>query len=51
MYNKANVRILNSLNTCLPDILEFTPTIDLITFFCILNILTFNPPPKQYPKP
>ena len=45
IYKEANVRIFNSLNKCLQDILELTPTIDLITLFCILNNLVFNSPP------
>jgi len=45
MYKEANIRIFNSLNNCLQDILELTPTIDLITLFCILNILVFYSPP------
>jgi hypothetical protein len=45
MYKEAKVRILISLNKCLQEVLELTPTIDLTTLFCILNILVFNSPP------
>jgi hypothetical protein len=45
MYEEAKVRILISLNNGLEEVLELTPTIDLTTLFCILNILVFNSPP------
>ena len=45
IYKEAKVRILNSLNSCLQDVLELTPAIDQITVFCILNILILNSPP------
>jgi len=32
IYKEAKVKIFNSLNSCLQDVLELTPTIDLITF-------------------
>ena len=38
-YSEANTRILSSVNNCLQDVLELTPIIDLMTLFCILNIL------------
>jgi hypothetical protein len=38
------VRIVNSINSCLQDVLEFTPTIELNTRFCILSILIVNSP-------
>jgi len=38
-YRKANMRNLISLNNCLQDVIELTPIIDLITHFCILNIV------------
>jgi len=44
IYKKASVRMFNSLNKCLQDVLELTPTIDLVTLFCITNILVFNSP-------
>ena len=44
IYKEANVKIFNSLNNCLQDILEITPPIDLITLFCILNIVILNSP-------
>jgi hypothetical protein len=44
MYEEAEVGILISLSNCLQDVLELTPTIDLNTLFCILNILVFNSP-------
>jgi len=49
IYKKDNIRIFNSLNNCLQDVLELTPTIDLITLFCTLNILSFNSPPIPPP--
>jgi hypothetical protein len=39
------VRIFSSLNSRLQDILEFTPTTDLITHFCIMGIPVVNSPP------
>jgi len=39
MYKEGKVKIFNSLNNCLQDVLELTPAIDLITLFCILTIL------------
>ena len=44
IYKEANFRIFNSLNNCLQDVLELTPTTDRITFFCTLNILILNSP-------
>jgi len=37
--------MFSSLNSCLQDVLELTPAIDLITRFCILSILVVNSPP------
>ena len=34
--------ILISLNNCLQNVLELTTIIDLITLFCILNIILFE---------
>jgi hypothetical protein len=48
---EANITILNSLNNCLQDILELTPTINLINFFYIPKILIFNSPPFPPPPP
>ena len=31
IYKEANVRIFNFLNNCLQDVLELTPTFDLVT--------------------
>jgi hypothetical protein len=45
IYKEAKVKIFNSFNNCLQDVLELTTTIDLITLFCILNILILNSPP------
>ena len=42
MYSETKVRILNSLNGYLQDVLELTPTIDLITCFWILSILVVS---------
>jgi len=42
IYTEAKVKIFSSLNNCLQDVLELTQTIDLITLFCILNILILN---------
>ena len=33
IYKEANIRVFNSLNSCLQDVLKLTPTIDLITLF------------------
>jgi len=33
IYSETKVRIFNSLNSCLQDVLALTPTIDLITGF------------------
>ena len=37
----------NSLNNCLLGVLELTPTINLITCFCILSIVVVNSPPAS----
>ena len=51
VYSEARMRIFNSLNSCLQDVLELTPTVDLITRFCILSILVVNSPPTPpHPK-
>jgi hypothetical protein len=42
------VRIFNFFNSCLQDVLEFTPTIDLNTRFCILSNLVVNTPPAPF---
>jgi len=49
MYKEADVKIFNSLNNYLQDVLDLTPDINLITLFCILNILLLNslPLPPQ----
>ena len=33
MYSETKVRIFNSLNSCLQDVLELNPTIEFITRF------------------
>jgi len=50
IYKEAKVKIFNSLNNCLQDVLELTPAIGLITLFCILNILILNSPPIPPPQ-
>ena len=48
-YREANTRILSSVNNCLQDVLQLTHIIDLMTLFCILNIVLFelsSSPPK-----
>jgi hypothetical protein len=42
VYSDTRVRIFNSLNSCLQDVLALASTIDLITRFCILSILEVN---------
>jgi hypothetical protein len=49
IYKEVKVKIFNSLNNCLQDVLELTPATDLITLFCILNILILNSPPIPPP--
>ena len=49
VHKEANVRTFNSLNNCLQDVLDLTPTINLITLFYILNILILNSPPIPPP--
>jgi len=39
VYSETEVRILNSVNSYLHDVLVFTATLDLITRFLILCIL------------
>jgi hypothetical protein len=43
-------RYMMMMNNCLQDVLELTPTIDLITLFCILNIFIYNSPPIPPPR-
>jgi len=45
VYSETKVRIFNSLNSCLQNVLELSPTIDLITRFLILSILVVSSPP------
>src|SRR5215471_20841575 len=41
MYRDGRVKMLNFLNNCLQDVLEFTPAIDLITLFWSVKIFLF----------
>jgi hypothetical protein len=49
IYEEAKVKIFNSLNICLQDVLELTPAIDLITFFAFQLFLLNSPliPPNS----
>jgi len=49
-YNDVIVSILQSLNSCLQDVLFPTQHVVLITLFCSLNIdtLSFSTPQKLY---
>ena len=49
IYNEAIVKILNSLNKFLQDILELTPASILTTLFCTLATFILESPQKKYP--
>ena len=49
-YSETKVRIFNSLNSLLQDVLVLTPTIDLITRFLILVQPLPPSPPNNIPN-
>jgi len=45
IYSETKVRMFNSSNSCLQNVLVLTATIDPLTHFWILSILAVNSPP------
>jgi hypothetical protein len=43
IYNEDRVKMFSFFNSCLQDVLEFTPAINLITLFWSIKIFLFHP--------